>query len=130
METIDQVIEAFRKARRLTGAARFSSEEILSFEQQLGVTLPSNYKRTLAAGHTDKGTFHFIEPYRLKEFPEYVVFAEWNRDLFLFHAPSTKEEYPIYLFIPEYRDPEKEFDTYLEWIHMVLLRSTETMNPE
>lgn len=124
-KSVDSILEEFRELRRMYPGSKFTGEQVDRFEKSLSFQFPDDYRKTVMAGDIDKCTFHFIEPYRLDTLPDFVAFATWNQDIFLFHPQSAD----IFVVVPGL-NPEKKFSSFRGWLIMVLECCSTSMNPE
>lgn len=128
---IGGVIEGFRRVGLYYNTPTFPADQIAAWEKEFGVQFPTSYRETIDYGSYDKNTFHFIEPFRDKKNPAFIIFASWNNDQFAFDTNdrNSEGEYPVYILL-DGLEPEKRYRDFPEWFQMVFNMTDRPINPE
>ena len=126
---IEESIQKLKDHGRFSTGPVQPADDLREWERTLRFEFPASYRSTVLGGSYDIANFYFRPPSIPKSFPGFVVFAEWNDDLFAYNAGDSGQDGPIYVLL-EGSQPLKRYSDFGAWFASVTEMAERPINPE
>lgn len=122
-------IELLRAHGRFSPEPVHTDSELRECERKLRFDLPASYRMAVTTGSYDIANFYFRKPYIPEKFPGFIVFAEWNDDLFAWSVGDSGQEGPVYVLMVG-AQPLKKYINFAAWFASATEMAERPINPE